>query len=198
LVQPAVDLLPALPSHEVAAEPSRPLAPGGPPSEAAVREDNSAGAASPPARDLTPPAGDGAVQRTSFDPDALPPLPLPEAIRLALQNTPRLRAALAAIERAAGQEQAAFAPFLPQIDLLNRYVATGKSTVPGAPGPTGAVNPSVIGHYQVYQSELQLQWTLYDFGRTAGRYRQAAMRESITRLQALRARETVAYDVATA
>jgi outer membrane protein TolC len=115
-----------------------------------------------------------------------------------LQNNPRLRAALAAIERARGQEEVAFAPFLPQIDLLNRYVATGKATVPGAPGPTGIVNPSVIGPYQVYQSELQLQWTLYDFGRTAGRYGQARMREQIARFQAVRAQETVAYDVATA
>src|SRR5262249_38703494 len=90
------------------------------------------------------------------------------------------------------------APFLPQIDLLNRYVATGKSTLPGAPGLTGVVNVTGIGHYQVSQSELQLQWTLYDFGRTAGRYGQAEMRERIARLQALRARETVAYDVATA
>jgi outer membrane protein TolC len=92
----------------------------------------------------------------------------------------------------------AFAPFLPQIDLLIRYVATGKSTLPGAPGPTGVVNVTAKGHYQVEQSELQLQWTVYDFGRTAGRYGQARMREKITPLQALRARETVAYDVATA
>ncbi len=117
---------------------------------------------------------------------------------MGLQNNPRLRAALLAIDRDRGQAEAAFAPFLPQIDLLNRYVATGKSTLPGAPGPTGVVNVSAIGHYQVAQSELQLQWTVYDFGRTAGRYGQAGMREKIARLQELRAKETVAYDVATA
>jgi outer membrane protein len=144
-----------------------------------------------------PAAGNRAVKPTSSA-DSLDPLALPEAIRFALQNNPRLLAALAAIERARGQEQVAFAPFLPQIDLLNRYVATGKSTVPGAPGPTGAVNPSVIGHYSVYQSELQLQWILYDFGRTAGRYRQSLIREKIARLQEVRAKETVAYDVAAA
>jgi outer membrane protein TolC len=115
-----------------------------------------------------------------------------------LQNNPRLRAALAAIERAGGEEAVAFAPFLPQVDMLNRYVATGKSTLPGAPGPTGVVNVTGIGHYAVWQSELQLQWTLYDFGRTAGRHGQAAVRAKITQLQAVRARETVAYDVAAA
>jgi outer membrane protein len=181
LARPSVDLLPALTSDQAVAEVPRPLL------------SNDA------AREVAPPASDGAVQLTSFECDcSSPPLLLPEAIRFALENNPRLRAALATIERARGQEAVAFAPFLPQIDLLNRFVATGKSTVPGAPGPTGAVNPSVIGHYDVYQSELQLQWTLYDFGRTAGRYGQASLREKITRLQALRAKETVAFDVATA
>jgi outer membrane protein len=144
-----------------------------------------------------PSAGNGAVRLTSSG-DALAPLPLLEAVGIALENNPRLRAALAAIDRARGEEAVAFAPFLPQVDLLNRYVATGKSTVPGAPGPTGAVNPTIIGHYQVYQSELQLQWILYDFGRTAGRYGQASLRAKIAELQAVRAKETVAYDVATA
>jgi outer membrane protein TolC len=136
------------------------------------------------------------VQPASFA--SSPFLPLPEAIAIGLQNNPRLRSALAAIDRARGQAEAAFAPFLPQVDLLNRYVATGKSTLPGSPGPTGVVNITGIGHYQVYQSELQLQWTLYDFGRTAGRYGQADLREKIAGLQALRAKETVAFDVATA
>jgi outer membrane protein TolC len=138
------------------------------------------------------------VRQATFSPDSLPPLPLPEAIGFALENNPRLRAALAAIERARGQAEAAFVPFLPQIDLLTRYVATGKSTLPGAPGPTGVVNVTGIGTYSVWQSELQLQWTLYDFGRTAGRYRQADLREKIAGLQALRARETVAFDVTAA
>jgi outer membrane protein TolC len=115
-----------------------------------------------------------------------------------LQNNPRLRAALAAIDRARGQEEVAFAPFLPQVDLLNRYVATGKTTLPGSPGPTGVVNVDGPGPYFVYQSELQIQWTLYDFGRTAGRHNQAEVREKIAQLQALRARQTVAYDAAAA
>jgi outer membrane protein len=149
------------------------------------------------AKAVAPPADDSVLQ-ISLASDPLPPLALPEAVGIALQNIPRLRAALAAIARARGEEAVAFAPFLPQIDLLSRYVATGKSILPGAPGPTGVVNITAIGHYQVEQSELQLQWTVYDFGRTAGRYGQARMREKITQLQALRARETVAYDVATA
>jgi outer membrane protein len=166
---------------------------------ATVPGERSAGASSPfvgPVKEVVPPASGPGVG--SSDPDSLPPLPLPEAIRFALQNNPRLRAALAAIERSRGEEAVSFAPFLPQIDLLTRYVATNAAILPGAPGPTGAINPSEVGNYSIAQSELQLQWTLYDFGRTAGRYGQSRMRESVTRLQALRAQETVAFDVATA
>jgi outer membrane protein TolC len=60
------------------------------------------------------------------------------------------------------------------------------------------INVDGPGPYAVYQSELQLQWTLYDFGRTAGRHGQAELREKIAQLQASRARQTVAYDVAAA
>ncbi len=43
-----------------------------------------------------------------------------------------------------------------------------------------------------------MQWTLYDFGRTGGRYRQAVARERITELQLARAGQTVEFDVAAA
>src|SRR5262249_10652100 len=201
LTRPSVDLLPALSSPLGAPEAPLParahgeseIEPGDAPSVPAAPADGSIlPVAAPPAS--SPPERVGLTSPS----DSPPPLSLPDAIAVGLQNNPRLRAALAAIERARGQEEVAFAPFLPQIDLLNRYVATGKTTLPGSPGPTGVVNVTGIGHYQVYQSELQLQWTLYDFGRTAGRYRQADVREKIAQFQTVRARETVAYDVATA
>ena len=44
---------------------------------------------------------------------------LADAIAFAQQQSPRLRSARAAIARASGQEQAAFAPFLPEIDLCS-------------------------------------------------------------------------------
>jgi outer membrane protein TolC len=138
------------------------------------------------------------VVRVTVPSGALPLLTLPDAIASALQDNPRLRSALAAIERARGQEAVAFAPFLPQIDLLNRGVTTSKSILPGAPGPTGVVNITGIGTYAIWQSEVQLQWTLWDFGRTAGRYHQASVREKISRLLAWRATQTVAYETATA
>jgi outer membrane protein len=199
--RPLVNLPPAVSSADATAEMPRLLpivaaVPGESPPPATIPRRIPSDAGGPP------PASDGAVRLASLAVSAgAPPsllLSLPEAIQLGLQYNPRLRAALAAIERARGQEQAAFAPFLPQIDMLNRYVATSKTSLPGAPGPTGAINITGVSPYSAGQSELQLQWTLYDFGRTAGRYGQAGMREKIAELQAARAHETVTYDVATA
>jgi outer membrane protein TolC len=204
LAGPLFNFLSPLPPNQAASDPNRLLLSDDQHSMAASPDGNLSGALGQPA---TIPAGETSMASSaveagpisSSDSDfAVLPLTLPEAVAFALQNNPRLRSALAAIERARGLEAVAFAPFLPQIDLLNRFVATNKSILPGAPGPTGVVNITAIGTYDVYQSELQLQWTLYDFGRTAGHYGQASMREKIARLQALRAKETVAYDVATA
>jgi outer membrane protein len=191
LARPAADLLPAMtpPAASQASRPPLGLTPSMPVSPA----DGSIVPAAAP-----PPASSREPARLIAPPDSAPPLSLPDAVAVALQNNPRLPAALAAIERARGQEQVAFAPFLPQVDLLNRYVATGKTTLPGSPGPTGVVNVDGPGPYAVYQSELQIQWTLYDFGRTAGRHGQAELREKIAQLQAVRVKQTVAYDVASA
>jgi outer membrane protein TolC len=130
------------------------------------------------------------VERTTFT--------LPDAIAFALQNNPRLRSARAAIERAQGQEQVAFAPFLPQIDVLGQYGATSATLAPGIPGPTGFILASSFGTRSYAETELGLHWTLYDFGRTGGRYRQAVARERITGLQLARAGQTVEFDVAAA
>jgi outer membrane protein TolC len=88
---------------------------------------------------------------------------------------------------------------LPQLDLANRVGATSENLSPGAPGLTGGIIPSVLDvPYSFAQTELQIQWTLHDFGRTGGRYRQAVSQERIAMLRYLRAQETVAYDVAVA
>jgi hypothetical protein len=58
----------------------------------------------------------------SDSPEAKPTVfALGDAIAFALRNNPRLRSARAAIERAQGQEQVAFATFLPQFDFFGQY-----------------------------------------------------------------------------
>src|SRR5262249_35616965 len=125
-------------------------------------------------------------------------LALADAIAFGLRNSPRLRSARAAIERARGQEQVAFAPFLPQIDLLAQYGVVSATLAPGVPGNEGSILADGFGTRSYAQTELGLQWTLYDFGRTGGRYRQAGAREGITELQLARAGQTVEFDVAAA
>jgi outer membrane protein TolC len=125
-------------------------------------------------------------------------LALPQAVELGLQNNPRLTAALAAIERAQGEEQAAFAPFLPQFDLLTHGGVCSPSLGPASAGASGIVLVSGNGTHSFYQAELQLQWTIWDFGRTAGRYRQAGAQTRSAELQSTRAEETVGFDVAAA
>jgi outer membrane protein len=123
---------------------------------------------------------------------------LADAVAFALQNSPRLRAARAAIQRASGQEQVNFAPFLPQVDLLGQYGTVSSTLAPGTPGPEGFILASGTGTRAYTETELGLQWMLYDFGRTSGRYRQAVARERVAELQLVRANQAVEFDVAAA
>lgn len=143
--------------------------------------------APPPPSPGCEPEGEGAV----------PVFTLPEAVTFALDNNPRLRVAREAITRARGEAQIAFAPFLP--DLLFSYREVGFTS---AVQPTSEQVPAVIGFGagdQTFgQSELRTQWTLWDFGRTAGRYGRAVSREEIAWLQFDRAEQTIAYETAAA
>src|SRR5262249_35737088 len=101
LARPSVDLLPTKAARQVDAEVTcRPPSWSSLPA-ASVPGDRSTEADGPSAGlsvKEVPPAGDRGVRPVSFASDSI--LPLPEAIRYALQNNPRLRAVLAAIERA--------------------------------------------------------------------------------------------------
>src|SRR5271157_2399428 len=123
---------------------------------------------------------------------------LGEAIAFALRNNPRLRSARAAIQQARGQEQVAFAPFLPQIDVFGQYGATSANLAPGTTANEGFLLPTTFGTRSYAHTELGLEWILYDFGRRRGHYGQAVARERIAELQRVRADQTVAFDVAAA
>jgi len=126
------------------------------------------------------------------------PFTLQDAIDFALRNNPRLRSAGAAIERARGGEQVAFAPFLPQVALWGQAGAVSPAMGPGVVGYAGFLIPSNFGTRTYEQADVALEWTLYNFGRTAGRYRQSVAQEHIARLQTVRAQQTVAFDVTVA
>jgi outer membrane protein TolC len=147
---------------------------------------------------IKPDAADQPIAGTPDAPDlASEPttLTLPDAIAFALRNSPRLRSAGAAIERARGGEQVAFAPFLPQIALWGQAGVVSAAMSPGVVGYAGFLIPSDFGTRTYEQADVALEWTLYNFGRNAGGYRQAVARERITELQSIRAHQTVSFDV---
>src|SRR5262249_4896617 len=123
---------------------------------------------------------------------------LGEAIAFGVQNNPRLRSARAATVHASGQEQVAFAPFLPQVDLIGQFGTVSGTLPPGVPGNEGFILASGTVARPYAETELGLQWTIYDFGRTNGRYRQSVSHERITELELIRAQQTVEFDVTTA
>ncbi|MFO0881065.1 MAG: TolC family protein [Gemmataceae bacterium] len=152
----------------------------------------------PPPRVVTAPATLPAARPQAAQPPELSPIPLTAALALALDQNPRLRRAAAAVDQAQALEEAAFAPFLPEVGLLTRAGLTTGNLSPGAPGPTGAIIGLRDTRHLFTQAELDLQWMLYDFGRTQGRHREAIARTRVASLKLVRARQAVALDVCAA
>jgi outer membrane protein TolC len=121
------------------------------------------------------------------------PLTLADALAFALAHNPRLRELSARVDAARAGETIAFAPFLPEFGTRARYSAFTEPVIPG-----GAYVPaSLAGGANSYSiAEAGTQWTLYDFGRTAGRYGQAVSQTRIAELQRTRGQQVVAFDVA--
>jgi outer membrane protein TolC len=142
------------------------------------------------------------------------PLSLPDAVALAFQLQPRLRSALESIEQAARRQDIVLAGFLP-VATTGYHVGGFKLSVGGegiSLGQAGQqlaqtftfvpftgslpVGLNINTGYEV--AELKVQWLICDFGRRLGRYKQAGLALDVARLQADRARQTVANEVALA
>jgi outer membrane protein TolC len=195
------------------------------PSQAVQRgAENSRSPALPPPIEFVParagseqPAPEAALLPPDSDEAALDaiaangkPVSLQDAISLSFAHQPRLRAQLETIRQARGQEQIAFAAFLP--------IAAGGYSVGGFSFGSGGneirlpnglpsftyipflgfapVGFHVTTPYEL--AELRVQWILLDFGRRLGRYQQARLANEIATFQTDRAYQTVANDVAVA
>ena len=135
--------------------------------------------------------------------DQLPngPLSLDQALGLANQNNPRLKQMQARVDIARAGKTIAFAEFLPEANTILRHVqGTPSSEKFGLPTiPTYLGNVSFGGTSDSFQTaELNLQWTIFQFGRAAGRYGQANDAVEIAELQYQRAGQTVAFDTTVA
>jgi outer membrane protein TolC len=126
---------------------------------------------------------------------------LEQAIALSTTSSPTLQFMQERINQAIGGRNVAFADFLPEAKTSIRPIA-GDTNVNGYALPTiptyaGNVAFGGVGD-RFNLAELNLQWILWDFGRTHGKYGQAVTQVEITRLQYERARQTVAFNVTTA
>jgi outer membrane protein TolC len=185
--------------------------------EAASRQPAPPAALPSPAEQIPPPQPDPSPAQPASPAFAGPDLaPLPgcrcltvaEAIELAFRLQPRLRVFLESVEEAQGRQEIAFAPFLPL--LSTNYTAgafelkTGGAglPLPNLPVPSaflplaGAVPLGLDIQTGYTLADVRLQWLLCDFGRRLGRYRQAELAVDIAHLQAQRAYQTVANEVA--
>lgn len=129
------------------------------------------------------------------------PLTLEQAVALALRTNPGLEVMRERIAEAEGGKQVAFAGFLPQARVLYRHIegepGNEKFALPTIPTYVG--NVAFGGTSDRFDTaEFNVQWILWDFGRTSGAFGQAVTAAEIARLQYLRARQTVAFNVTAA
>lgn len=134
-------------------------------------------------------------------------LTLHDAITMAFQLQPRLRASLESIQQAQGRENIAFAAYLPMVSAA--YSVGGYDLRVGGTGlplpnsftfipATGAIPIGLEIQTGYELAELKLQWLICDFGRRTGQYNQAELAVDISQLQTERAYQTVTNEVSTA
>jgi outer membrane protein TolC len=153
---------------------------------------------------------DAPIQIMASNGVACQPLTLPDAIALAFQLQPRLKAAVENIRQAQGKQDIVFATFLPiatsgySVGGFDLNAGGAPLQIPGFPNsfnfiPGLGTVPFGLNIKTGFElAEFKLQWLVCDFGRRLGRYNQAGLATDIAQLQTQRAYQTVANDVATA
>jgi outer membrane protein TolC len=128
------------------------------------------------------------------------PITLEDAKVLADRVNPQLNRTRETINRAAAEERIVFAEFLPSIGLSHEfdYSTTHAGFVGVKPGrrfvqlPVRGLGPGAQD-FQVI--DLELRYTVFEFGKRLAQHDQAMLRWDIARLQTERARQSVAFDV---
>ncbi|HEY1785299.1 MAG TPA: TolC family protein [Pirellulales bacterium] len=175
-------------------------------SQSAAGATSDVGTASPigaaPATGWASPSGTTPILPTSFQSGAVTPLPpleespleltLDRAVAFGLDHNPRLREATAQVSAARASADIAFAPFLPTVGASFRYSAFNVPVLPGGSFVPASLSSGVTSFAL---AEAGIQWTVYDFGRTAGHYGQAVNRARSEELSMARRQQTVAYEV---
>jgi outer membrane protein TolC len=149
------------------------------------------------AREVLPTPAEVAARRLPNVPPARP-LELAEVLGFAEKLSPRLRAMREQVARAEGARAVAFAGFLPELDVRYRHIqGTESFALPTLPTLVG--NLAYGGESDRFrQAELAVQWVVFDFGRTPGRFGRSEAALDIAALEYERARQTVRFDATAA
>ena len=155
-----------------------------------------------PIEDDAAPLFEPTISETSAEPPALEPpcdkyLTLRRALAITRQHNPELEVYRQRIRQAQAQRTVAFAPYLPKL------LAAAETVHTNVPITAGAATNFIIGFpspgvKDFHTAELQLQWTVFDFGRRFGRYRAAAAEVDVAELQRTRALQTASFDTTVA
>jgi outer membrane protein len=127
----------------------------------------------------------------------LPPsgiLSLDQSILYAKRHNPRLRVLRERVKQARAGKQIAFSAFLPEAVFSYRALwGSDKFALPTVPSLVGNVAYGETAD-NFRSAELNVQWVLWDFGQTPGRYEQARAAWDIAELQYDRGIQTVAFN----
>jgi outer membrane protein TolC len=175
-----------------------------PPPEAAIPRSQAEGP--PPAVETLPdprpvPGGKPETTNRPTPREAPGPLTLEQAIDVAERTNPDLEAMGEKIDLAEGGRIVSLSEFLPDSRILYRHIEGSPGSEPFALPtlPTNLVGNVAFGGQsdRFDLTELHVRWTVADFGRRVGKYGQAGLAVDIARLQFRRARQSVAFNVAT-
>lgn len=128
------------------------------------------------------------------------PITLADARALAERVNPQLNRVRETVNRAAAEERIVFADFLPSLGFTQEFTGltsrTGFAGIkPGRRFPQLPVRGLGPGAQDFEVLDLELRYTVFQFGKRLARHDQAVLRWDIARLQTDRARQSVGFDV---
>jgi outer membrane protein TolC len=129
------------------------------------------------------------------------PITFEQAKEIANRQSPKLAEIRANLAIASAREEVAFAAFLPSASM--NYSFQGFSNNVGYVGTDASGRFPVLpvrgfgpGNQDFQVLDLQVQWTVFQFGKRLAIHDQATMQQEIVRWQFERARQSVEFDVA--
>jgi len=146
------------------------------------------------------PAATGAGEAEGPEAEAAgAPLTLERAREIALRHSPILKASSAAVDASLGDLEVVQSGFKPT--FLGNYAYQAFSSDVGFVGNRGRFPVLPVrgfgpGAQDFHVAEVQMKWSIFQFGRLMSKERQARFKAEVARLESDRSCQTVAYEVA--